>query len=94
MIDQQLLQDLIKSPAGTQLISTFKEELDKLNRLDDLDYRDPNFTLFVLSRLNAYKTLKKMLEPLISYLKEPIITSEDSEFDIPLEEPPQKVENT
>lgn len=76
-MNPQSLQELQKSPYFKELSDFLALEASKLNRVDDLQVegKDPVVVAVqVAARQDAYKTLIKILDPLLNYSERAIIT--------------------
>ncbi|MEK6879165.1 MAG: hypothetical protein AABY22_06125 [Nanoarchaeota archaeon] len=66
MISQENLQTIKARPEFQELLKYLKEELEKINTFADLEVMPiAELTPIVLARLEAFKVLKRILEPLI-----------------------------
>ena len=66
MISQENLQTIKARPEFQELLKYLKEELEKINTFADLEVMPiAELTPIVLARLEAFKVLKRILEPLV-----------------------------
>ena len=74
----ELAQKLMGLPEGRELKAFLLSEANKLNRLDDIKFTDPNeIALEAKSRQRAYEVVKEMLSTLLDSSENDIMNSKD-----------------